>query len=67
MQQNRTRQALKDIKKVEDPGDQHLCCELYKKLPPRREFRDYYEVIDDPIDLQVSFPRNECSRYSPLL
>lgn len=44
---------MKDIKKVEDPGDHHLCCELYKKLPPRREFKDYYEVIDDPIDLQV--------------
>lgn len=45
--------ALKEIKKAEDPGDGRLCCELYKKLPPRREFKDYYEVIDNPIDLQV--------------
>lgn len=47
------KKALKEIKKAEDPGDGRLCCELYKKLPPRREFKDYYEVIDNPIDLQV--------------
>ena len=41
------------MKKAEDPEDGRLCCELYKKLPPRREFKDYYEVIEDPIDLQV--------------
>lgn len=50
----KTFQALKEIKKAEDPEDGRLCCELYKKLPPRREFKDYYEVIEDPIDLQVS-------------
>lgn len=46
-------QALKEIKKARDPEDGRLCCELYKKLPPRREFKDYYEVIVDPIDIQV--------------
>lgn len=48
-----TRQVLKEIKKAEDPEDGRLCCELYKKVPPRREFKAYYEVIENPIDLQV--------------
>lgn len=47
------KQALKEIKKAEDPEDGRLCCELYKKLPPRREYKGYYDIIDDPIDLQV--------------
>ncbi|CAM9600483.1 unnamed protein product [Ectocarpus sp. 6 AP-2014] len=45
-------QVLKEIKKAEDPEDGRLCCELYKKVPPRREFKAYYEVIENPIDLQ---------------
>lgn len=46
-----------------DPADGHLCCELYKKLPPRRGYKDYYELIEQPIDLQMIASRARKGGY----
>ncbi|CAN0518015.1 unnamed protein product, partial [Ectocarpus sp. 8 AP-2014] len=60
------KQVLKEIKKAEDPEDGRLCCELYKKVPPRREFKAYYEVIENPIDLQMISSRVRKGEYHTL-
>lgn len=51
---------------MSDPKDGHLCCQLYKKLPPRRGYKDYYELIEQPIDLQIIASRARNGGYRTL-
>ncbi|CAN0420230.1 unnamed protein product, partial [Discosporangium mesarthrocarpum] len=58
--------AVKAIRQTRDPEDSRLCCELYKRLPSRRELKDYFLLIKNPIDLQMISSRLKKQEYRTL-
>ncbi|XP_071810078.1 protein polybromo-1-like isoform X3 [Asterias amurensis] len=40
---------------------------IFRKLPPRSQIPDYYDIINNPIDLKVIAKNIQCGRYSSIL
>ncbi|KAL1500939.1 hypothetical protein ABEB36_006354 [Hypothenemus hampei] len=48
-------------------SDGRLLSEPFMKLPPKKEYPDYYEVIKKPIDIQRIMTRIEDGKYSEMV
>ena len=43
-------------------ADGHIC-EIFIELPSREDYPDYYEIIQDPLDMNIIRERIEQDRY----
>lgn len=57
---------LKEMREQIDENDSHIRTDVFEKLPPKKEYPDYYTLIEKPIALDIINRNNKKGVYKSL-